>query len=102
MFTAEQVRIAVENDLERLLTPWMVGRSPTYTMDQTSKLLVATGFWLNEQLSKICNDVDRKTQCWKFNRLSRSYDMFEIAAEVMNEALDGNVEQNRKPHRRWG
>lgn len=100
--TPEQVRIAVESDLARLLTPWMVGRSPTYTMDQTSKLLIGTGFWLNEQLSMICNDADRKTQCWKFNRLSRAYDMFEVAAEVMNEALEGNVEQNRKPHRRWG
>lgn len=101
-YTAEFIKNAVVADLERLLTPWMVGRPTTYTMDEGSKLLVATGYWLNEELTKVCNDVDRKTQCWKFNRLSRTYDPFEVAAEVMNEAVEGNVEQNRRPHRRWG
>jgi len=101
-YTAEQVRIAVEQDAERLFAPWMVGRPENYAVDAATKRVIATGYWLEEQLAKVCNDADRRTQCWKFNRLSRTYDTFEVAAEVMNEALDGNVEQNRRPHRRWG
>ncbi len=102
MYTAEQIRLAVEQDIERLFAPWMVGRQEGYTVDKATKNTIATGYWLNEQLALICTDVDRRTQGWKFNRLSRTYDVFEVAAEVMNEALEGNVEQNRRPHRRWG
>lgn len=101
-FTAEEVRTLVEGDLDRLLTPWMVGRAPNYTMDTATKHIVATGYWLERELSEICSDDDRRTQCWKFNRMSRTYDVWETAAECMNEALEGAVEQNRKPHRRWG
>lgn len=101
-YTPDQIKAAVEAEQERLIAPWMVGRPANYKIDEESKRVIATGFWLDEQLSKICNDTDRRTQNWKFNRLSRTYDTFEVAAEVMNEVLEGNVEQNRKPHRRWG
>lgn len=100
--TAEQVRTAIEADVERLFASWMVGRPENYVVDRTTKAVVATGYWLDEQLATFCNDADRKTQNWKFNRLSRSQDPFDAAVEVLNEALEGNVEQNRKPHRRWG
>ncbi len=101
-YTAEEVKRLVEAELDALLSPWMVGRPATYAMDSASKRTVATGYWLDRELGKVCNDADRKTQCWKYNRLCRTYDVFEVAAEVMNEALAGDVEQNRKPHRRWG
>lgn len=101
-WTAALVKAAVDADIDRLLQPWMVGRPANYTMDQASRYTVATGYWLNEQLSAICNDTDRKTQGGKFHRQSRTYDIFETAAECMNEAIEGRVEQNRKPHRRWG
>jgi hypothetical protein len=71
-------------------------------MDQAAKYTVATGYWLDRQLTRMgCNDADRKTQGGKYHRQSRTYDIFEIAAECMNEAVRGRVEQNRKPHRRW-
>lgn len=102
-YTAESVKQAVEADLDRLLVPWLVGRPPNYTMDTAAKHTVATGYWLAEELTRIgCNEADRKTQCWKFNRHSRTYNIFETAAECMNEAVEGRVEQDRKPHRRWG
>lgn len=83
--------------------PWLVGRSPTYKADQAIVYTVATGYFLEEELQRLgANDVDRKTQCWKFNRLSRTYDIFETAAECLNDVIDGTVEQDRKLHRRWG
>jgi hypothetical protein len=81
----------------------MVGRSPNYTIDLATKHTIATGYWMDQELTRIgTNDADRRTQCWKFNRHSRTYDIFETAAECMNEALLGTVEQNRRGHRRWG
>lgn len=81
----------------------MVGRPANYTMDSAAKYTVATSYWLDAELRRIgTNDADRKTQGGKYHRLSRTYDIFETAAECMNEAVEGRVEQNRKPHRRWG
>ena len=65
-------------------------------------MLVALGYWLDQELSKFCLDEDRRTQIWKYNRLSRTYDIWLTAADVMNEVLDGKVEKNRVGHRRWG
>lgn len=102
-YTAESVRAAVEADIERLFAPWMVGRSPNYAADSATKNTVSLGYWLDEELHRLgCNDVDRRTQTWKYNRLCRTYDIWETAAECLNDVLDGAVEQNRRPHRRWG
>jgi hypothetical protein len=99
--TPSQVQEEVLKNIDRLLVPWLVGRSETYTMDEATRNIVATGYWLEEQFKEISDD-DRRTQCWKFNRLSRTYDVWETAAECINEVLDGTVEKNRTPHRRWG
>ncbi len=102
-YTADGVRTLVELDIERLFAPWLVGRSATYMADAATKNTVATGYFLEEELIRMgVTDIDRKTQCWKFNRLSRTYDIFETAAECLNDVLDGTVEKDRKPHRRWG
>lgn len=100
--TAEEVKQHVESELDELLALWLTGRPTNHMMDKASKALIATGYWLDRELRKVCNDEDRRTQYAKYNRLSRTYDPFETAAELMNEALAGTVEQNRKPHRRWG
>jgi len=102
-YTAQAIRAAVEADLDRLFAPWLVGRSETYAADPGTKNLISLGYWLTEELEKVCaNDADRRTQAWKYNRLSRTYDIWETAAECLNDVLDGNVEQNRRGHRRWG
>ena len=103
IYTAQLICERVVADLDRLLMPWMIGRSPNYTIDTATKHTIATGYWLAEELTRIgCSESDRKTQCWKFNRHSRTYDIFETAAECMNDVLNGTVEQNRRGHRRWG
>ena len=101
-YTSQGIKQVVEENLDRLLEPWMVGRPTNYTMDVATKHTVALGYWLREELSKVCNEDDRRTQEWLFNRHSRTYDVWETAAEVMNQVLDGTVEQDRRPHRRWG
>ncbi len=102
-YTVQNIRDAVVADIDRLFAPWLVGRSETYTPDPVTRELIALGYWLNEELTKLCgNDEDRRTQLSKYNRLSRTYDIWETATECLNEALDGNVTQNRRTHRRWG
>jgi len=102
-YTAAKIRQTVEADVDRLFAPWMVGRPETYSPSPDMKSLVALGYWLNEELSRICPDEDdRRTQEWKYNRLSRTYDIWDTAAECLNDVLEGNVEKNRRGHRRWG
>lgn len=101
--TAAGVNGLVDANIDRLLQPWLEGRSANYVMDPLARYVVATSYWLDEVLQTItANDADRKTQLSKFHRMSRSFDVFEVAAECINDVIDGKVEQNRKPHRRWG
>ncbi len=102
-YTAANVQAAVEADLDNLFAPYMVGRHEGYTPGPDTKRLVALGYWLSQELTKIAaNEADRRTQEWKYNRLSRTYDIWETAAECLNDVLEGKVEQNRVGHRRWG
>lgn len=49
------------------------------------------------------SDEDRRTQEAMFNRYSRSdLDIYFLAASVLNDALDGKIDTDRKTHRRWG
>lgn len=101
-YNASQIRTLVEADIDSLFAPWAANRQPGWTPDPATKILVALGYWVDKELAQLCSDEDRRTQLWKYNRLSRTYDVFEVAAEVMNDALSGNIEKNRRGHRRWG
>lgn len=102
-YTADSVREAVETKREELFASYIVGRPANWSCDNRTKDLVCIANWLAEELATIANDTDRRTQQWKYNRESRSVtDLFQCAADIMNETLDGKVEQNRKPHYRWG
>lgn len=106
-YRPEYIRAQVTSDLDRLLAPWLVGQSPNYVMSWDRRYGIATAYWLDEQLALMvaagwCSEDDRRTQMWKYNRQCRTYDLFEVAAEVMTEAFWGVVEQNRVGHRRWG
>ena len=102
-YTPEFIREIVTNDIDRLFEPWRANRPETWIPDSVTKILVATGYWLTEELKRICkSDADVRTQQGSYNRLSRTYDVYEIAAAVLNEVIDDSVEQNRRGHRRWG
>jgi hypothetical protein len=102
-YTATGVQFCVLIDIERLFAPWLVGRSPNYNADTATKNTIALGYWLEEELTRIgANDADRRTCVWKYNRLGRTYDIWDTGAAVLNDFIDGNVEQNRRGHRRWG
>jgi hypothetical protein len=81
-----------------------VGRAPNWACDPRTKDLVCIGYWLVEELVRLgVNDDDRRTQQNFYNRWSRSDgDLFDLAARTLNTVLEGKVEQNRIPHRRWG
>jgi hypothetical protein len=103
-YTADSVREAVESRREELFAPYAVGRPTNWCVDLRTKDLVCVGNWLSNELTSIgTSDEDRRTQQWKYNRESRSdNDLFQCAADIMNETLDGKVEKNRIPHHRWG
>lgn len=87
---------------ERLFAVYASDRPPNWSCDSRTREFAVLTAWLDETLKSLCNDKDRITQLWKFNRLSRSFDLYDSACECVNDAIDGNVEQNRVPLRRWG
>jgi hypothetical protein len=103
-YTAEHIRQAVDADRERLFAPYAVGRPERWTPDQRTRDLICIGHWLREELQRLgVTEDDRRTQERYYNRWSRSMeDLFALAAETLNMVLDGQVEQGRIPHRRWG
>lgn len=103
-YTSESVRASVEADMERLFAPYAAGRPSTWACDPRTRELVSLGYWLTEELVRLgCSDDDRRTQQQFYNRWSRSdFDLWDLGARTLNAVLDGQVEQNRIPHRRWG
>ncbi len=103
-YTADSIRAQVSADFTRLFSSYAVGRSPTWVCDQQTKDIVTISVWMREELTRIgLDDLGRRTQENAFNRFSRSdKDLFELAAQLMNDALDNNIDRFRRPHRRWG
>lgn len=102
--TAESVRQAVNSQRERLFSSYAFGRSSNWVCDQRTKDTVCISVWLRESLTALgLDELDRKTQENVFYRYARNdNDLFGLAAQVMNDAASGNIDRNRKTHRRWG
>lgn len=103
-YDRESVRIDVERKSERLLSSFVSGRPKNWSCDSRTKELVSIGAWLREEMTFLSLDeLGRKTQEGEFNRTSRSVeDLYELAANIMNDVLSDNINRNRRPHRRWG
>ncbi len=103
-YTAESCRAAVEPHRERLFASYVANRQPGWSCDIRTRDLVCLGNWLAEELTRLgCGDDDRRTQQAFYNRWSRSdEDLWDLGARTLNAVLDGEVEQGRVPHHRWG
>lgn len=104
LYTAESIKRIVEVNAERLFAPWLVGRPDTYVASPGLKSLVSLGYFLHEELTKIAaNEDDRRTQEQKYNRLSRTYDIWESAAECLNDVILGTIPKfDGRRCKRWG
>lgn len=102
--SAADIRGILEREGARLFAPWAVGRPEGWTTDRRTHDMICLGFWLREELTRQgLSDADRKTQESYFHRWSRSHeDLFALVANILKDAEDGNIEQNRVPHHRWG
>jgi hypothetical protein len=107
-FTLEDIKEAVDADEERLFKDWSTGRPEGWKCDQQTKDAVCLYKWLSERLSEmvvlgIISDDDRKIKEQKFNRWARSRtDLHQLTSEIINEAINGEIERDRIPHHRWG
>ncbi len=103
-YTAQSVKDVVSREAERLFAPWAVNRHEGWTPGQRTQDVIGIGTWMDEELRRLnIDDEGRKIQLWYFNRWSRSVDdLFECAAEAMNDAVEGRIDRQRRPHRRWG
>lgn len=102
-YSAESVRRAVLADEKRLFASWSANRQEGWRPDPRTKELICIGNWLSEELQKLVNDDDRRIQQHHFNRWSRSEDdLYELAAQILRDAVEGKIDRDRPPHRRWG
>lgn len=103
-YTADAIEFDVKSNQERLFAPWAVGRPENWACDGRTKDIVCISYWLMEELTKMGLDhKDRVTQQAQFNRYSRSdEDLWSLAAQIMNDTDAGNIDRDRKTHRRWG
>ena len=104
LYTAEEIRNAIEHDRERLFAPWAVGRPENWSTDQRTKDVVCIGNWMcEEMIRKGLDDPGRRALLHEFNRYCRNdEDLFVLSASIMNDMLTGNIDRNRRMHRRWG
>lgn len=81
-----------------------IAKPANWACDQQTRDFVCLSIWLREELTRIgIDELGRKTQEAQFNRYSRSTDdLFGLAAGIMNDAVAGEIDRDRKTHRRWG
>lgn len=106
-YSIKSVTEAVEADRERLFSSYATGRPANWVCDQWTKDFVCLSIWLREELLKVLGSDDesgRKAEENEFYRVCRrpGTDLFELAAAIMNDAVAGNIDRNRVPHKRWG
>lgn len=103
-YSADAIEAWVTGESERLFAPWAVGRPEGWKCDSRTRDIVCISFWLMEELTAIgIDNKGRVTQQAQFNRYSRSDEnLWELAAQIMNDSVDGNIDRDRKTHRRWG
>lgn len=114
-YTVDSIRSAVKLDEDRLFSSWSAGRPIGWTCDQQTKDSVCIDSWISEEIDRLIADGftgpdgvaisedDRRIQQLTFNRWCRSRDdLFELAAEIMNDVVDGKILRERVPHKRWG
>jgi hypothetical protein len=114
-YTADLIRSLVHGQQNHYFASYSEGRPEGWSCDQQVKDAVCISVWMNEELADmvaiqfagadgvLIDDDDRRAQQAMFNRWSRSRnDLFELAAEVMNQVVDGTIIRDRVPHKRWG
>ena len=103
-YTAEFIRKEVDKNKSRLFASYSENRPPGWNTDIRTQDMICLEKWLSEELSRIVsNETDRRTQLHFYNRWCRSdEDLFDLGARCLNAVLDGQVQQNRVPHHRWG
>lgn len=102
-YAESRVRELVSASQEELFARYAVGRPPNWSCDSRTRELVCVGNWLDDELkAQGVSDDDRRATLWSFNRRSRAaFELFQLAADIMNEVLAGTVD-NKPAHRRWG
>jgi len=103
-YTVALIKRSVESDIDRLFAPWAVGRPENWSVCSTTKPLIALHYWLKEELDIICDDSSTvRLLLQKYNRLSRSHDLWESACECLNDVIDDTIpEFDSRRCRRWG
>lgn len=94
-YTADSVRESIKPKWEGYYAKLSAGQSPTWKCDERTADLFCLAQWLMDELALIgLNDDDRRAQQRFFNRKQRATDdIYDLAAQTMNNALDGNIDK---------
>jgi hypothetical protein len=94
-YTSESVKVSLAAKEDAYFAKLAIGQPPTWKCDQRTKDIFCLYQWLIDELTAVkCTDEDRRHMQWYFNRKSRAEDdLFSLAAKVMNDTLDGKIDQ---------
>jgi len=103
-YNAEMIQRAVEEDMANLFNPWTLNRPENWKPDPATKAIISLGYFLDAELKcLLVEPEDRRTLLQKFNRISRSHDIWESAAECLNNVLDESIPKYESRRcKRWG
>jgi hypothetical protein len=104
MYTSTSIMKNVKEDEQNLFASYSSGRPENWSCDSRTRDLICIGNWIDSELKRLdIDDLGRRAQTSQFNRRSRSEDdLWELAAQIMNDSIAGNIDRFRKPLRRWG
>ena len=103
-YAADAIQATVNAQSDRLFAPYTANRPKTWACDQRTKDIWCIGTWINEELIRLnVDDRIRIVANGQFHRYSRSdHDLWVLAAECMNDVIEGRIDPNRRSRQRWG
>lgn len=104
MYSKEKIQREVEGRREELFELYRKDRPSTWSCCSRTEEVICLGEWLRRELINLQLDpLGRSQQEGIFHRESRSQDdLYVLVAQIMNDTVDGKIDRERKPLRRWG
>lgn len=103
-YTLESIKLEISLNKEKLFSIYIQDKPNNWSCCERTKEFICIGEWLKQELIELqLDDVARYQQEGIFHRESRSQDdLYSLVYQIITDTLNGNIDRNRKPLRRWG
>jgi hypothetical protein len=103
-YTVTGISRIVNDQQDELFNSYIEDKPTNWSCCSRTKQQICIGEWLHRELIVLeLDDIARFQQEGIFHREGRSrVDLYSLVAEIMNDTIEGKIDRNRKPMRRWG